>query len=62
MLETDLQHGVRRGRLLRSERIARRYEKADKSRPNGREGFPRAWSVSAGGTRIGKLEEVSNAV
>ena len=26
MLETDLQHGVRRGRLLRSERIARRYE------------------------------------
>ena len=26
MLETDLQHGVRRGRLLRSERIAKRYE------------------------------------
>ena len=62
MLETDLQHGVRRGRFLRSERIARRYEKGDKSCPNDRKRFPRAWSASAGCTRIGKLEEVSNVV
>ena len=46
MLETDLQHGVRRGRFLRSEQIARRYEKGDKSCPNGRKRFARAWSAS----------------
>ena len=41
MLDTDLQHGVRRGRFLRSERIARRYGKGDKSCPDGRKRFTR---------------------
>ena len=53
MLETDLQHGVRRRRFLTSERIARRYRKCDKSCTNDR---------MDGCTRIGKLEKVFNAV